>query len=341
MKRMRGLALLLVLTELGCAARSHASPSTSPPPPPVAPLSLAMLGTSAGGLTDGEALDRLFAAPEVAAAGERLLGRLGREPSLTPLYEGFTAQLFEQPAMLASLARIAMATPGISAEELTATALARLSAGVDGPAFDAALDRGIDRLLDRPTVDAAFGRMAATLVERAHVSDRLAALMLHWRPELEAAVGVPMTDERFASRLTEHMADPARASATQQLFVDRMVDDPGVRAGLAALLDDDAFFGACADGVRAMLESPEFHERSAAVIAGMLEEVDAEEMNVRVDRVLVSPELEAAMVRWSEEVTASAGFGTLAERVGAVLDDPNLQAELLAIIAGTSAGNTA
>jgi hypothetical protein len=337
MTRTRGLAPLLVLivgAELGCAGRSRGRESESPSPPSVAPLSLAMLGTSAGGLTDGEAFDRLFEAPEVAAAGERLLGRLGQDPTLTPLYEGFTTRLFEQPAMLASLARLAMATPGISADELTATAVARLS-------FDTALDRALDRLLDRPAVDAAFGRMADALVERAHITDRLAALMLHWRPELEATLGVPMTDERFGPRLAEHLGNLARTSAMQQLFADRMVDDPGVRESLAALLDDEAFLGACASVIRTLLESPDFQERAAAVIAGMLEEIDTEEMTVRVERVLVTPELEAALVKWSEETTASATFGTLGERLGAVLDDPNLQAELLAIIAGTSVGRTA
>lgn len=342
----RGLGIVIVaLGLLGCAARSRGTEpppaATAPAPPPVTSLSRAMLGTHVAGLTNGEATDRLFEAPEVAAAGGRLLERMGQEPALEPLYTDFMARMLEQPALVAAMTKLAAADPGGSVEGLVTTALARLSAGIDGPAFDAAIDGTLDRLLERPAVDVAFGHMAEILVERSRLSDRLAALLVEWRPELEAAVGVPMVDERFASRLEQHLADPARASAVQQLFADRMVDDAGVRQGLAALIDDAAFHAACASVVRTVLEGPGFHERAAAVIAGMIEEVDEHELAVRVERLLLTPQLEAAVVRWTEEVTANAAFGTLAERLGAVLDDPSLQAELLAIVAGTAAHRTA
>lgn len=348
MRRRLGLGIVVVALVLpGCAGRSRASeppapaPARGPSPPPVESLSRAMLGTNVAGLADGEAIDRLFEAPEVTAAGGRLLERLGQDASLEPLYTDFTARMFEQPALLAAMTKLAAADPGGSVESLVSTALARLSTGIDGPAFDTALDRALDRLLDRPTVDAAFGRMAERLVERSRLSERLAALLLQWQPELEAAVGVPMSDERFPSRLEQHMSDPARASAIQALFADRMVDDAGVREGLAALIDDAAFLAACTRVVHALLGGPDVHERSAAVFAGMIDEVDAGELTARVERVLLGPELEAAVVAWTEDVTACASFGTLAERLGAVLDDPNLQAELLAIVAGTAGQRTA
>lgn len=346
MHRRLGLGIVVVaLGLLGCAARSRGTEpppaSSGPAPAPVTSLSRAMLGTNVAGLADGKAVDRLFEAPEVTAAGGRLLERLGQEPSLEPLYTDFMARMLEQPALIASMTKLAAADPGGSVDGLVTTALARLSAGIDGPAFDAALDGALDRLLGRPLVDAAFGRMAEVLVERSRLSDRLAALLVEWRPELEAAVGVPMTDERFAARLEQHLADPARASAIQQLFGDRMVDDAGVRQGLTALIDDAAFLAACTGVVHTLLDGPGFHERAATVIAGMIEEVDEGELTARVERLLLTPEIEAAVVQWTEQVTASPAFGTLAERLGAVLDDPNLQAELLAIVAGTVAHRTA
>jgi hypothetical protein len=337
--RSRLALAIACLVALGCAARPRgAAPASSPP---AAPLSAVMLGTSVGGLAGGDALDRLFGAPEVTAAGERLLGRLGQEPSLVPLYDGFVLGLFGQPALLEAFAAMALEEPGISVDALTAKAVARLSAGIDGPVFDAALDGSIDRLLERPMVDAAFGRLAETMVERARITDRLAALVLEWRPELEAAVGVPMTDERFGPRFEQHLADPARAEAIRRLFADRLVDDPGVRRGLAALLDDDAFVGSCAVVVRTLLQSPGLDERASAVLGGMLDEVDAEELGRRVDRVLVTAEIEAAVAAWTDEVAASAAFGTLADRLGLVLEDPNLRAELLAIVVGAPANRTA
>lgn len=88
-------------------------------------------------------------------------------------------------------------------------------------------------------------------------------------------------------------------------------------------------------------DGPGFHERAATVIAGMIEEVDESELTTRVERLLLTSEIEATVVQWTEQVTASSAFGSLAERLGVLLDDPNLQAELLAIVAGTAAHRTA
>jgi len=328
-----------VLVGSGCAARTRGGEPVAPAT--VAPLSRAMLDVSGGGLAQSDAIDRLFDAPEVTAAGERLWLRLGQEPTLTPLYERFLASLMEHPALLQSLAAMVAAAPDTSADELTTQAIARLSAGLDGPAFDAALDGSLDRLLDRPIVDAAFGRMAEALVEKARFSERLAALMLRWQPELEAAVGVSMSDARFTERFEQHLAVPARAGALRQLITDRMVDDPGVRASLAALLDDEAFSRACVTLVRTMLEVPAFRDDVTVLVVGMIEQVDAGELGRRVDRVLVTPAIEAAVVTWVDDVTAAQAFGALSDRLGLVLEDPNLQAELLAIVVGAPAHRTA
>jgi hypothetical protein len=335
--RSRSLVVVVLgLVALGCAARSR--PSAPPSPATAAPLSAAMLGAE-GVLTRGDVLDRLFEAPEVTAAGHRLLDRLAREPALVPRYDDFLARLFAHPAVLASFGRVA--APEGSVDALAETVLARVSAGIDGPAFDTALDGALDRLFDRPHVDAAFGRMADAMVERARFTERLAALMLEGQPELEAAVGVPLADARFAERLEQHLAVPARASALRQLLAERVVDGPGVRTGFAALLDDEAFAGACTLAVGKLLDSPAFHDHAAGVLVGMIDEVDADELGRRVDRVLVTPAMEAAVIAWVDEVTASAAFGVLSEELGLVLEDPSVRAELLSIVAGVPARQTA
>lgn len=334
--------MLAISAALGCGPRARGGDPTPPSPQAVAPLSRAMLGSSMqGGLADSEALDRLFEAPEVAAAGERLFARLRDDPSLGPLYERTLAELMGQPALIEAFARMAAAAPGRSVDELTAEAVTRLSAGMDGPAFDAALDASLDRLFDRPEPDAAFGRMADVLLERSALVERFTALLMQWQPELEAAVGVPMTDERFEARLEQHLSDAARQEALSRLLGSRLADDPGVRQSLAALVDDDAFASACATLVRGLLESPGFHASAIAVLTGLIDEVDAQELGRRVDRVLVTPALEHAVAAWVDGVIAAPSFTALSERLGTVLDDPNVQAELLTIVAGTPAGRTA
>lgn len=339
MRARRVVLVLGVLGVLGCAARSGSRAPAPVDAPPVAPLSLAMLGESGSALAHGDVLDRLFEAPEVRDAGSRLLSRVGAEPSLAPLYDGLVARVFQDPAFLAALR--GLAPPGSPLEEVTGIMLARLSASIEGPAFDAALDGALDHLFGRPEVDAAFERLAEALVAKARFSERIAALVLRWRPELEGVVGLAMTDEAFSARFQQHLAEPGRAGAIRQLFADRMVDDPGVRAGLAALLDDEAFARACAELVRAILSHPSFQVDAAAVVAGMVEQIDGVELGQRIDRTLVTPTSEAAVVAFLGQVVQSAAFDALSDRLGRVLDDPNLQAELLSIVAGAPAGHSA
>ncbi|MCA9706731.1 MAG: hypothetical protein KDK70_12845 [Myxococcales bacterium] len=338
-RRARVLPWLAVAALLGCARPSR---GTEPPPrATVEPLSLALVGEGGGALADRGALDRLLEAPEVTAAGQRLLARLADDPALEPLYRGFMADLLQQPALLEAMAAMAARSPGLSIDELSAQVVTRLSEGIDGPVFDAALDGSLDRLLDQPSVDAAFGRLTSALIDRARLSERLSALLRQWQPELEAAVGVPMSDDRFLERFEAHVSAPQRSARLRELLRARVEEQPRIRQGLAALLDDEAFFRACAHLLQRVLESPGFEANTTAIFAGMLEQVDLAQMRQRVDRVLVTPEIERAVVAWVEEVIASEALTTLADQLGAVLDDPHLQAELFDVLVGASAGPTA
>lgn len=327
---------------LACASRS--APSTPPEPPPthaVAPLSVALMGGSDGSIASGASIDRLLAAPEVTAAGQRLLQRLGDDPALEPHYSSLLVDLLQQPAMTEAIAGMAARSPGASMEALTDQVVSRLTEGLEGPHFDAALDAALDRLLARPSVDAAFDRMASAMIERARISERLAALLLDWQTELEAAVGLPMRDEAFADRLAAHVREPERSRQLEELLGVRLAEDLQIREALAALLDDDAFAAACAHLLERVLTSSGFMANATAVLAGMVERVDAAELAARVDRVLVTPPIERAVVAWADEIIAARALTTFAQRIGAMLDDPNLQAELFDVLVGAAAGPTA
>lgn len=342
MVRSRLGVALVALGVLGCAHRARGGDSAPPSAQAVAPLSHAMLGSASGsGLASSDALDRLFEAPEVTAAGDRLLSRLGEDPRLEPLYAETIDGVMRQPAMLQAFARLSTRDPSASIESIGDEVVARLSAGIEGPVFDAALDESLDHLLDRPTVDEAFGRMADVLIERSRLVEQLGMLMAQWAPELEVAVGVPLDDDRFGPRLEQHLGDPARAQALSSLLSARLANDPGLHSALAGLLDDEAFFGASAALVHGLLTSADFDANATDVLVGMIDEVDAQELRQRVDRVLVTPAVERAVVTWVDEVTTTAAFTTLAERLALVLEDPNLQAELFTIVVGAPAGPTA
>lgn len=331
--------LAVLLTVMGCQRR--ASPPVTPDPARAAPVSRAMLGGGGVEISGRDAFDRLFESPEITAAGERLLQRLGADPSLEPLYTGFIESLLGQPALLQALLTLADQDPDASVESLSAEVGERLSEAIDGPVFDAALDASIDRLLDRPDVDAAFERMTESLIEDGGFTDKLSELLVQWQPDLEDVVGVPMTDERFEERFDAHLAQPGRAAALEDLLAERIAGDPGIRAALADLLDDEAVFTACAALVTDLLTSEGFAEGATEVFAGMIVEVDAEELGRRVDAVLVNPGTEKAVVDWVDRVMEAPSFGAIGVRLGALLDDPNVQAELYGVLLGTPKGSAA
>ena len=343
MKLVRVVALgVFAWSSLACGPRKG-EPSTTPEPStaPVAPVSRAMLSRGGGGTGSFDAIDRLFEAPEVSAAGEKVLERLGSDPALEPLYSGFIAGMLEQPALTQAMVRLAQKNPDLSMEQLAAQVETRLGEGVDSPAFDTALDQSLDRLLDRPDVDAAFERLADDLLTQGQFVDTLAALLIQWQPDLEAAVGVPMTDPGFEARFEAHLAQPGRSEALESLLEAHLVDSPAVRQGLVALIEDQVFYDACAELIRSLLTSPRFDADATAVFAAMIEGVPEAELHQRVDTVLVNPQTEAMAVKWVDQIRTSPAFGALAQGLGDILRDPAVQAELHGVLIGPPARQTA
>ncbi len=326
---------------MACAGRSKGtSAPTTPSPETVAPVSMALLGGSEGFVPGDDSLDRLLDSPEVAEAGQRLLERLGNDPQLQPLYEGFTSRLATHPALMKALTALIEQLESPDQDPLT-LAIARVSSALDGPQFDAALDQTFDRLLDRPDVDAAFERIAESLVDQARFGDRIGALLIEWQPELEAALGLPMDHEDFPARLQAHVEQPDRNRALHDLLAARMLADPSVREGLAAILDDEAFFAACAALVTSLFGSPDFESHTVDVLVVMLEQADTAQMKQRLDEVLVTPAMEQAVVTWADQVIASEAFLRFGDQLGKTLEDPNLQAELFDVLVGSPTRATA
>lgn len=338
--RTTTLATLAVALGLGGGCRRGSAPTVPPDPSTAAPVSRAMLGGEGLDISGQHAFEALLDSPEVTAAGERILDRLGSDPSLEPLYAEFLESLMQQPALLDALMTLADQDPDASIESLSAQVGERLGEAIDGPAFDAALDRSLDLLLDRPRVDDAFERLADATVSHGF-TDALAELVLRWQPDIEDAVGVAMTDESFEARFEAHLDQPGRAAALEELLVARIGEDPEIRSHFAALLDDEEVFVACAVLVTDVLSSDGFSAHSTDVFAGMIVGVDAEQLDLLVERALVTPQIEQAVVSWVERVMASPSFEALAIRFGRLLDDPNTQAELYDVLLGTPSRSAA
>ena len=162
-----------------------------------------------------------------------------------------------------------------------------------------------------------------------------------YQADLEDVVGLPMGDERFEARFEAHLADSGRQAALEDLLSERVADDPGIREALAALIEDEAVFVACATLVTDVISSESFVSDTTDVFAGMIVGIDAEELERRVDRVLVTPATEQAVIAWLERLMEAPSFGRLADSLGALLDDPNVQAELYGVLLGTPKGSAA
>lgn len=333
--------LAVVVLAAGCARRSTPAPQPPPDPVAVASLSRAVLAADEGQRLVEDAFDRLFAAPEVTAAGERLLQRLGDAPRLQPSYEAYLGDLLASPAFMAAVVRVASSEPGRSPEQIADSLAARVDAAFESPELDAAFDAVMDELFERPAIDRATERLGGDLVDRSGAVQTIAKLALAWRPDLEAAVGVSMDAPSFEARFEAYMDEPRRAAAVSRVISENMATDPRMVAAVAGLVDGAGMLEITADCIHDVLEAPGFRDATIEVLAALIEGRDRAALQAELQRLLERPEVEAAIVRWFQGLGELRETATLSTALGEIFADPAVQAQLYAALIGVPRGRTA
>jgi hypothetical protein len=339
---MRRIGLAIVLAAVAACGSRSAPVSSAPEPDPIAVRSMSrfVLAADDGDRMIERALDRLLAAPEVSAAGDRLLARLGEAQMLQPSYEAFLGELLGSPAFMGVVAKVALSQPGAGPEAVAESLMTRVQAALQGPVFDTAVDDALDRLFDEPVIDAAIDRFAADLVDRSGAEDAIAQMLVDWRPDLEAAIGVSMAAPSFPDALSAWLSEPTRTAAMERVIAVRMAEDPRLVQAIAALVDSPRFFEITAARLREILETSGFRTDAVSVLAALIDDGEAAALEASVEHLLLRPEIAAAIAGWFRDLGELTETHTLARAFGQVFADPATRAELHRALIGVPRGKT-
>lgn len=338
-RTIAGLVLLMGLG-LGCRPnRATTSPSAdSEDSARKAAASLARIGLPAGGGTSIDAkYDALFDSPALSAAGERFLDRVGAAPELAPQFEAFLAALVGDARFLAAAGGLLAQDPTGGIEAIAS----RLEQGIDDPTVEAALDTSLDTLFDSKAVDDAAGRLATTLLEHSDLVPRMTQLLLAWQPDLEAALGVPMHHADFEARWQAHLAQDDRSGQVERLVLDHLVAEGSVPQAIVALVESDGFLQVAVDRLTALLGDPAFVNAGIDVFVAIIAGKDPEATAAKIEALVLGPAVSSTAVKWLDDIAALPETAAIGGALGAILDDPELVAQLHAIVVGVPARRTA
>jgi len=114
-----------------------------------------------------------------------------------------------------------------------------------------------------------------------------------------------------------------------------------VPEAIAALVESQAFVDVAVARVSAMLRDPKLINAAAGVLSAMLSDAPPETLAAQLETLVLGPAIVDNVARWLDDVAALPETAAIGAAIGATLDDPELQAELHAIVVGVPKMRTA
>jgi hypothetical protein len=267
-----------------------------------------------------QALEKMFEGalehPAVAREGDQLLEALGEDHRLEEQGSRFMDELIEEPGVKRWMLRLARKNPRARDEQIAALVGEGLGRVVDGPEFDAALEKALDAALQRPGVTAAFQRLERQMKRTERVR------------EFGRAAAGRYFDERVVGRRLEALNGgrwPDRARATE-LILERVVSEERLAQYYVRVAGLSAVSRALSQACEQLLRAPSFRRHVGDLVVNLLEDNRFRKAAISVVAVQLSPKpksgaLDAALHRLlvSNEVEVA-----LANLVDQTLKDPAL-----------------
>jgi hypothetical protein len=276
-------------------------------------------------------LDRIGDLDLVPGLG-KLKDRIEGDAPLTVSVESFLAELAESDAFHAKIAEVARQNPNDTDDEL-ATRIEKLAdSAIDGPAFDKALNRGVDRLLEHPDLIRQFRRLDDTA--DGAVRDAMRS------PSLERVLAKQLTiwndgeipgRERATDLLIERVATVERLTELYAGVLDLPVVEHQSSRAVALLSEKKAFGDLALRRLRTLADDAELRRRMRVIFEVLLTDPDdapaieaavvraletpsvARELAAFLDDVIASPELSAIGGEAMRNIAADAEFKRLIE----------------------------
>ncbi|MFO7564773.1 MAG: hypothetical protein R6X02_19165 [Enhygromyxa sp.] len=267
--------------------------------------------------------------PDIETAIERMLARLGADPTASGAADRFFAEVQEGPAMRATLAEFARQNPELDLSALTEGFVAHVDERLTRPGITAAIEAVLR--VELRSADAALARALMIEAEGAQV---LAAAILgsfadaQVRAELEGRLG--KDPAALQARLERRLADPGRLAYLITQLGEQARAPEGI-AAIVEILDHPSTATLLGGALARALDDEAVRERCEGLFGlALAEELDTAALERDLRRLLDEP----AIVREAAGLLAALGREDyVRERVariaGAVAEGPGFSERLL------------
>lgn len=258
-----------------------------------------------------------FGDPALSGRGDALFAKLGSAPELEADLGAVQEEITKLPALGKLARQVAAENPGASPEQIGELVGKKVEGVSESPEFDRAFDRAFQRLLERPAVHGVFQRFG----EKIMANEQMQA-------GIRSVLDTRATDAVLQRRIVELNggAFPDKGQATR-LLLDHAFTEARLEQHYVELFSLPVMRKSIAAAGAEILASPAFERHSRAILVILLRDAafrqglvdafgallehgkDEQAMQATLERVLVTPHVERALVQFISEL----------------LDDPELQ----------------
>jgi hypothetical protein len=256
----------------------------------------------------GKMWDDIGADPKVSKAGGDLLGKLAADPELAKVTNTFMAELPASPEFVAMIQKIAMENPGASEAELQLIVGQHVEKMGDRPEFDAALDKSLDRFLDRPQMQEGIEEVTTAVMNTGAFTTEVSEAFARKFSDpkvglaLQTKSGADPSSPDYERKLMEYVTEPARLEAFVLGFCELFGRHEAPRTAVAALLNSDPLAAVSVQGATKIMEDPIFKARAQAALVALLTGAEQSKLEQELDDLLSTPVVEESFSAWFREI---------------------------------------
>lgn len=268
-----------------------------------------------------ELLTSLTSDDSLSAQGEALFEALGKDPRLAARAAEFQESLGNEPAMTELVTRLMADHPGASPDQIGELAGEHIDRQTGSQAFDEAFDLAIDRLFERPQLNAAFDDFGAAAANNPQFERGITTALhdIDYRPLVKRLSALDGGREPDAARTSQLLIDHAFTTDRIEALVLDWLHLPETRSELRRLTSD-------------VLQAPSFRRRVATLFFQLLSDPDVQaslrdcfvvlldahpnqaQMKERFRKGLDTPRMDTMLASFVKELMQDPALRTLGSR---------------------------
>lgn len=289
--------------------------------------------TPAVSATIDKMFDKILDDPRLTPSTDALMAKVSANPDLAATAATLVNSVAESKELQRILVELMAANPGMTPDQVGEAVGAKIEKIMDGPAFDVAFDKSMDKLLAAPQVHRAFDLLGDAAAKNpqmlSFVSDLVSspAKLATWNTRLKELNGGVAPSQTKANELL--LKNWLSADRLEKFYID-MFSSPAVQKhvtdAVIELVAEPAFAQHTIKLLEAMAADPELKPRFVNIIDTLLREGASEaDISATLDPVLMNPALADAIGEFVNAIVTDDALGAIGSNtLNKALKDPEV-----------------